>query len=89
MVQDSEWVIDGRKLDDATTYTCVTGMRTDDGSQTKTITCSIDETWSETQITCGREYVPCSKPDVCRFYILGLRPNGRHFTNDILKYILF
>ena len=60
-VQDSERVIEGTKLDDVTTYTCAAGMRTDDGSETKTITCLIDETWSETQITCGRECVQAEK----------------------------
>ena len=53
----SERVIFGIKLGDSTTFTCDPGMRTDDGSQAKTITCLIDETWSETHITCGRKYV--------------------------------
>ena len=56
-VLNSARVINGDKFDDTTTYTCDPGMRTDDGSQSKTITCMIDETWSETQITCGRKYV--------------------------------
>ena len=63
----SERVIGGRKLGDVTKYTCEPGMRTEDGSQSQNITCLVEEIWSDTRITCAREYGLINKCLKCRF----------------------
>lgn len=53
-------IVAGTGLDDVTTYECNPGLRTEDGTSTRNISCSMFSTWSDDVITCARELLAAS-----------------------------